>query len=189
LRGLIPWKELRVLRDYEILFIVRPDLDEDKLGEAVKTVDTLIANLGGKTRKSDVWGRRKLAFEVKHLREGQYVLTDFEIDPERVPELESTLAISESVFRHLVVRKPERTPAPSKRNRRGQKADAEAGADGVDAATAEAPAAATAEAPAAAAEAPAAAADVAAPVAEEAAEVDADDDAEEEGSDEEESAD
>jgi small subunit ribosomal protein S6 len=97
-----------VLRDYEILFIVRPDLDDDQLGEAVQTVDTLIGNLGGRTKKTDVWGRRKLAFEVKHLREGQYVLADFELDPERVPEMESTLKISETVFRYLVVRKPEK---------------------------------------------------------------------------------
>jgi small subunit ribosomal protein S6 len=97
-----------VLRDYEILFIVRPDLDEEQLNEAVQTVNTLIGNLGGRTKKTDVWGRRKLAFEVKHLREGQYVLTDFELDPLRVPEMESTLKISDTVFRYLVVRKPEK---------------------------------------------------------------------------------
>jgi small subunit ribosomal protein S6 len=97
-----------VLRDYEILFIVRPDLDDERFAEAVKTVETLIANLGGKSKKSDVWGRRKLAFEVRNLREGQYVLTDFEIDPQRVPELEAALKISDTVFRHLVVRKPDR---------------------------------------------------------------------------------
>jgi small subunit ribosomal protein S6 len=99
---------LIVLRDYEILFIVRPDLEDEAVSEAVKAVDTLIGNLGGRTKKTDVWGRRRLAFEVKNLREGQYVLTDFEIDPQRVPEMESTLKISDTVFRHLIVRKPER---------------------------------------------------------------------------------
>jgi small subunit ribosomal protein S6 len=97
-----------VLRDYEILFIVRPDLEDEAVSEAVKTVDALIDNLGGRTKKTDVWGRRRLAFEVKNLREGQYVLTDFEIDPQRVPEMEATLKISDTVFRHLIVRKPER---------------------------------------------------------------------------------
>jgi small subunit ribosomal protein S6 len=96
-----------LLRDYEILFIVRPDLDEDQLNAAVKTVETLIGNLGGEHQKTDVWGRRRLAYEVGHLREGQYVLTDFRLDPARVPEMEATLKISETVFRHLVVRKPE----------------------------------------------------------------------------------
>jgi small subunit ribosomal protein S6 len=100
-----------LLRDYEILFIVRPDLDEEQLGAAVKTVETLIANLDGEHQKTDVWGRRRLAYEVGHLREGQYVLTDFRLDPARVPEMEATLKISEPVFRHLVVRKPEKVSA------------------------------------------------------------------------------
>jgi small subunit ribosomal protein S6 len=96
-----------LLRDYEILYIVRPELDEEQLQAAIATVDRLIESLGGTTQKTDVWGRRRLAYEVRHLREGQYVLTDFQIDPARVPELEGTLKISDTVFRHLVVRKPE----------------------------------------------------------------------------------
>jgi small subunit ribosomal protein S6 len=100
-----------LLRDYEILYIVRPDLDEDQLGKAVKSVDTLIVNLGGSSEKTDVWGRRRLAYEVDHLREGQYVLTDFRIEPARVPEMEATLKISDTVFRHLIVRKPEKAAA------------------------------------------------------------------------------
>jgi len=105
-----------LLRDYEILFIVRPDLDEEQLNAATKSVETLIANLGGEHQKTDVWGRRRLAYEVGHLREGQYVLTDFRLDPARVPEMEATLRISETVFRHLVVRKPEKAngAAPSR---------------------------------------------------------------------------
>ena len=97
-----------MLRDYEILYIVRPDRDEDQLGEAVKQVTILIENLGGTHQKSDPWGKRRLAYEVAHLREGHYVLTDFQLEPARVPELEATLKISEDVFRHLVVRKPEK---------------------------------------------------------------------------------
>ena len=96
-----------MLREYEILYIVRPELDEEQLQAAIATVDKLIESLGGSSQKTDVWGRRRLAYEVRHLREGQYVLTDFQIDPARVPELEGTLKISDTVFRHLVVRKPE----------------------------------------------------------------------------------
>jgi small subunit ribosomal protein S6 len=99
-----------LLRDYEILYIVRPELDEEQLQAAIATVDKLIESLGGTTQKTDVWGRRRLAYEVRHLREGQYVLTDFQIDPARVPELEGALKISDTVFRHLVVRKPELKP-------------------------------------------------------------------------------
>jgi small subunit ribosomal protein S6 len=132
-----------VLRDYEILFVVRPDLDEDQVAAATKSVDTLIEGLGGKTKKTDAWGRRKLAYEVKHLREGHYILTDFELETERVPELEGTLKISETVFRYLVVRKPEKS---------GKVKKAEGAAKAEEAAKAQAEEAARAEAAAATAE-------------------------------------
>jgi small subunit ribosomal protein S6 len=106
-----------LLRDYEILYIVRPELDETQLNEAVASVNRLIENLGGKIQKTDLWGRRRLAYEVRHLREGQYVLTDFQVEPARVPEMEATLKISDTVFRHLIVRKPE--PARNGKPKRG----------------------------------------------------------------------
>jgi small subunit ribosomal protein S6 len=110
-----------LLRDYEILYIVRPELDEERLNEAIATVNRLIENLGGKSQKTDIWGRRRLAYEVRHLREGQYVLTDFQVEPARVPEMEATLKISETVFRHLIVRKPEPRPARNGRRRAAAK--------------------------------------------------------------------
>jgi small subunit ribosomal protein S6 len=130
-----------LLRDYEILYIVRPDLDDEQVHGAVGSVDKLIANLGGTTVKTDIWGRRRLAYEVRHLREGQYVLTDFRIDPARVPEMEATLKISETVFRHLIVRKPEK----SKKAAAAEKAAAEKAAAAATAATAAAASAAAAE--------------------------------------------
>jgi small subunit ribosomal protein S6 len=115
-----------LLRDYEILYIVRPDLDDDQVHEAVGSVDKLIANLGGATVKTDIWGRRRLAYEVRHLREGQYVLTDFRIDPARVPEMEATLKISDTVFRHLIVRKPEKVGRRARKAQAAAQATAEA---------------------------------------------------------------
>jgi small subunit ribosomal protein S6 len=117
-----------LLRDYEILYIVRPDLDEEHVNEAVAAVNKLIENLGGNPQKTDMWGRRRLAYEVRHLREGHYVLTDFQVEPARVPEMESTLKISDTVFRHLIVRKPEpsRKTAALVRKRAANAAAAEA---------------------------------------------------------------
>jgi small subunit ribosomal protein S6 len=106
-----------LLRDYEILYIVRPELDEEQVNGAVETVNTLISNLGGTPQATNLWGKRRLAYEVSHLREGHYVLTDFQLEPARVPELEATLKISDTVFRHLVTRKPEKAAvkeAPAK---------------------------------------------------------------------------
>ena len=97
------------MRDYEILYIVRADLDDEKVQDAVKRVNRLIERAGGTPENTNVWGKRKLAYEVKHQKEGSYVLQDFQLDPDRVPELESSLKITEEVLRHLVVRKPEKT--------------------------------------------------------------------------------
>ncbi len=96
------------MRDYEVLYIVRADLDDDKVQDAVKRVNALIERSGGTVERTNLWGKRKLAYEVKHQKEGSYVLQDFQLDPDRVPELESSLKITEEVLRHLIVRKPEK---------------------------------------------------------------------------------
>jgi len=107
------------LRDYEVLYIVRADLDDDKVQDAVKRVNTLIERSGGTPDGTNLWGKRKLAYDVKHQKEGSYVLQDFRLDPDRVPELEASLKITEEVLRHLIVRKPEKaiatavTPPPA----------------------------------------------------------------------------
>jgi small subunit ribosomal protein S6 len=107
-RGLNPQEGGSPLRDYEVLYIVRADLDDDKVQDAVKRVNTLIQRSGGTVEHTNLWGKRKLAYEVKHQKEGSYVLQDFQLDPNRVPELESSLKITEEVLRHLIVRKPEK---------------------------------------------------------------------------------
>ena len=102
------------MREYEVLYIVRADLDDDKVQDVVKRVNTLIERSGGTADHTSLWGRRKLAYEVKHQKEGSYVLQDFRIDPQRIPELEAALKITEEVLRHLIVRKPEKAaPAPA----------------------------------------------------------------------------
>ena len=96
------------MRDYEVLYIVRSELDDEKVQDAVKRVNTLIERSGGSIERTNLWGKRKLAYEVKHQKEGSYVLQDFQFDPNRVPELEAALKITEEVLRHLIVRKPEK---------------------------------------------------------------------------------
>jgi small subunit ribosomal protein S6 len=101
------------LRDYEILYIVRADLDDDKVQDIIKRVNTLIEKAGGSVERTNIWGKRKLAYEVKHQKEGSYVLQDFQIGSTGLPELEAALKITEEVLRHLVVRKPDRViPTP-----------------------------------------------------------------------------
>ncbi|MGH7763419.1 MAG: 30S ribosomal protein S6 [Candidatus Dormibacteraceae bacterium] len=100
------------MREYEVLYILRADLDDDKVQDALKRVNAVIERSGGAIERTNLWGKRKLAYEVKHQKEGSYVLQDFSIAPERLPELESALKITEEVLRHLIVRKPEKVAVP-----------------------------------------------------------------------------
>ncbi len=92
-----------MVRDYELMYIVRPDVDEDGLRAAVDSVRSLIEGQGGEIRKTTNWGKRRLAYEVKHLRDGHYVIVEMRLDGAKVAEIERALRIHDAVFRHLLV--------------------------------------------------------------------------------------
>jgi small subunit ribosomal protein S6 len=92
-----------MVRDYELMYIARPELDEEGLQAAVDSVERLVNGVGGTVVHTTNWGRRRLAYEVKHLRDGHYMLLHLRMDGERVADLERALAIHETVFRHLLV--------------------------------------------------------------------------------------
>jgi small subunit ribosomal protein S6 len=100
-----------VVRDYELMYIVRPDLDDEALHTVTESVDALIAGLGGSVGKTTLWGKRRLAYEVDRLRDGHYVITLLQLDGERVTDLERALTIHDTVFRHLLVRRDETSVA------------------------------------------------------------------------------
>ncbi len=92
-----------MVRDYELMYIARPDLDEEGLQGAVESVDQLVTSAGGTVVRTTSWGRRRLAYEVDHLRDGHYMLLHIRVDGARVRDIERALAIHETVFRHLLV--------------------------------------------------------------------------------------
>jgi small subunit ribosomal protein S6 len=96
-----------VVRDYELMYIVRPDLDEEALRTATDSVETLVKGLGGEVLKTTMWGKRRLAYEVSHHRDGHYVIVQLQLDTTKIGELERVLEIHDTVFRHLLVRRDE----------------------------------------------------------------------------------
>jgi small subunit ribosomal protein S6 len=92
-----------MVRDYELMYIVRPELEDDAVRVAVKSVRALIESHEGEVVKTTLWGKRRLAYEVKRLREGHYVLVVFHLDGGKVAEIERALRIHDTVFRHLIV--------------------------------------------------------------------------------------
>ena len=92
---------------YELMYIVRPELDDDAVQQEIEKVSQLIQTNGGQVKKVTPWGKRRLAYTVKDQREGHYVVAEFELDRGRIQEVERVLKISDTVFRHLLVRQEE----------------------------------------------------------------------------------
>jgi len=87
------------------MFIVKPELDEEQVGTATDRVHQLVVANGGEVTKTAAWGKRRLAYQVGGLREGYYVVSNFNIEADKIVELERVLKISDTVFRHLLVRR------------------------------------------------------------------------------------
>ncbi len=92
------------LRDYELVVIFKPELKDETLNAAIENVSKAITGQGGVVSSVEPWGKRKLAYSIKHFMEGNYVLTKLKLKPASTQELETSLRISEEVVRHLLVR-------------------------------------------------------------------------------------
>ena len=78
--------------------------NEEVIQAAVKLVQDTITRIGGTVVKVDEWGRRHLAYEVKHQNEGYYVVVEFEADPAQITELDRIIKIHEEIIRHIIVK-------------------------------------------------------------------------------------
>ena len=92
--------------DYEILLMLDPELPDDRQNEIVARVRENIEGSGGKWGAHDVWGRRRLAYEIDHKAEGVYHLLTFDAEPEALEEVSRVLKITDGVMRHMAVRQP-----------------------------------------------------------------------------------
>ncbi|HEX6196890.1 MAG TPA: 30S ribosomal protein S6 [Jiangellaceae bacterium] len=92
------------MRDYEVLVIFDPDLEERTVAPTLDKFLTVITNDGGSVEKVDVWGRRTLAYEINKKREGIYAVLDLKCEPAAVAELDRQLGLNESILRTKVVR-------------------------------------------------------------------------------------
>jgi small subunit ribosomal protein S6 len=93
------------MRDYEIVFIVHPDLDEAAFDDVIDKVKGWITDGGGEITKVDIWGKRKLAYPIRKQEEGQYVLLETKMEPTFGSELERDFRFLEPVMRYLITLK------------------------------------------------------------------------------------
>ena len=96
------------MKAYELLFFGAPSIDEDSRNAVMKRIETTIAEGNGIVDNVDAWGKRKLAYEIDGLTDGDYTLVDFHSDPDNVAELDRVLRITDAVVRHKIVKRTDR---------------------------------------------------------------------------------
>ncbi|MDQ3672332.1 MAG: 30S ribosomal protein S6 [Actinomycetota bacterium] len=99
------------MNEYEILLLLDPDLEENRQGELVTHTRELVEKAGGSWDLHDVWGRRKLAYEIQHKGDGVYHLLQFTCDAGTLDEVSRVLRIDDGVLRHMATRRIEGSPA------------------------------------------------------------------------------
>ena len=88
---------------YASMYILKPDMEEEKKDALVKRFSDIVEKSGGKMEKIDEWGKKRLAYPIQYLNDGYYVLMTFEADPTLPAELERNYKISDDVLRYMVV--------------------------------------------------------------------------------------
>ena len=92
------------VNDYELIVIFKGDLSEEKLTAAIENVKKYVTGKAGVISDTKSWGKRRLAYPIKHFNEGNYILFKFTMKPNLNRKLETSLRISEDVLRHLLVK-------------------------------------------------------------------------------------
>ena len=96
-------------RMYELIYVLKPDASEQEVADMHTLVAEIVQRLGGTLDKTDTWGRRKLAYEIGHHKEGFYVLEVISGSGELMKEVDRRLKVTEGLLRHLIVRVDEST--------------------------------------------------------------------------------
>ena len=96
------------LRHYEVMVILDPDLEERTVAPSLDTFLNVIRRSGGNVEKVDIWGRRRLAYEIDKKVEGIYAVVDLQSESAAVSELDRQLNLNESVLRTKVIRPDQR---------------------------------------------------------------------------------
>src|SRR5213596_609446 len=91
-------------RQYELVYILPPDSTEQQVAEVHEQLAQIVARMNGQVEKNENWGRRRLAYEIAHHKEGVYVLDVINGSGDLMKELDRRLKVMDQVIRHLIVR-------------------------------------------------------------------------------------
>jgi len=96
------------MRNYEFMFILKPDMDEEAIQAACDKYTKIVTDGNGEVVSVDKWGKRHLAYEIKDVREGYYVLLTFKAEPAVVKELDRVAKIQDDMLRFMIVNNDEK---------------------------------------------------------------------------------
>jgi len=96
------------MRSYEVMLAINPQLENEELDSLLDKLKKLITHTNGEITKTNKWGKRKLAYEIKNFTEAIYVVLNFDVDEKIIPELERVLKLEERVIRYLLTLQPEK---------------------------------------------------------------------------------
>lgn len=96
------------MKAYELLFFVDPTSNEETRAGVMKRIEVAITTDGGTVDSVEDWGKRKLAYAIDKLTEGDYTLINFHMDPASIAELDRILGITDGVIRSMIVRRDDR---------------------------------------------------------------------------------
>src|SRR5260370_29290035 len=110
-------------RMYEVVLIMDPDADDAEVMKLSEAVQKIITDQGGSIAKIDMWGRRQLAYEINHQKEGSYVLLEVEGSGTEIAELERRMRVNDRILRYMTIRVDlDRRRAQKFKDRRARKA-------------------------------------------------------------------
>ena len=92
------------MRHYEIMIILEPETDERTIAQSLEKLLQVVPGNGGTVDKIDIWGKRRLAYDIKKKSEGFYIVVDMTTTPEIAQELDRQLGLNESVLRTKLLR-------------------------------------------------------------------------------------
>lgn len=92
------------MRAYELMLILDPDIEERTVAASLDTYLNVVRSDGGSIENVDIWGRRRLAYEIDKNAEGIYAVVQLQAEPATVKELDRQLSLNESVLRTKVIR-------------------------------------------------------------------------------------
>lgn len=92
------------LKNYELMVVLKPLLPDDFRKEIHKEFVKMIKDAGGDVLDVDVWGKRYLSYKIKGHNEGYYIVYEFEVDPETIPEMNRKLQLKQEILRFIIVK-------------------------------------------------------------------------------------